>query len=156
MRGGPIDTCFHMRMHYTRGGPIDTPTRTEIRAAATPTLIGVVADMLSSKVYLLYACVCVKIRFADVKLGDLGAARNVKSSEDYTYIATTDHMPARWLPLEAIRDATFSHKSDVFSFGVLMWEVSRAVDVFVTAAAKHAGRNLAIFSARTKNVEVRS
>ena len=30
----------------------------------------------------------------DVKLSDLGAARNVKSKEDYTYIATTDHMHA--------------------------------------------------------------
>ena len=56
--------------------------------------------------------------FADVKLSDLGAARNVKSKEEYTYIATTEHLPARWLPLEAIRDAAFSHKSDVFSFGV--------------------------------------
>ena len=60
---------------------------------------------------------------ADVKLGDLGAARNVKSTAEYTYISTSDHMPARWLPLEAIRDAEYSHKSDVFSFGVLMWEI---------------------------------
>ena len=59
----------------------------------------------------------------DVKLGDLGAARNVKREEDYTYIATTMHLPARWMPLEAIRDAKFSHKSDVFSFGVLLWEL---------------------------------
>ena len=29
----------------------------------------------------------------DVKLSDLGAARNVKSQEDYTYVATTDHTP---------------------------------------------------------------
>ena len=59
----------------------------------------------------------------DVKLSDLGAARNVKSKEDYTYVATTDHMPWRWMPLEALRDASFSHKSDVFGFGVLIWEI---------------------------------
>ena len=69
--------------------------------------------------YGLLACAAqVGETFADVKLSDLGAARNVKSKEDYTYIATTDHLPARWMPLEAIRDAAFSHKSDVFSFGV--------------------------------------
>ena len=31
--------------------------------------------------------------------------------------------PWRWMPLEALRDATFSHKSDVFGFGVLVWEM---------------------------------
>ena len=59
----------------------------------------------------------------DVKLGDLGAARNVKNKEEYTYIATTTHMPAKWMSLESLRDAKFSHKSDVFAFGVLLWEI---------------------------------
>ena len=35
----------------------------------------------------------------DVKLSDLGAARNVKGRKDYEYTATTTHMPARWMPL---------------------------------------------------------
>jgi serine/threonine protein kinase len=63
----------------------------------------------------------------DVKMADLGAARNVhrtsESSYQGVYVATTEHNPARWMPLEAIREAKFSHKSDVFAFGVLMWEV---------------------------------
>lgn len=41
----------------------------------------------------------------DVKLSDLGAARNVKTQEDYTYISTdNNHMPVRWMAIEAIRD----------------------------------------------------
>jgi Ran GTPase-activating protein (RanGAP) involved in mRNA processing and transport/serine/threonine protein kinase len=63
----------------------------------------------------------------DVKLADLGAARNVhrmhESECSGVYMATTDHSPARWMPLEALREARFSHKSDVFAFGVLLWEV---------------------------------
>jgi serine/threonine protein kinase len=64
---------------------------------------------------------------AEVKLADLGAARNVHRTcgADYSgvYVATTDHTPARWMPLDALREAKFSHKSDVFAFGVLLWEI---------------------------------
>jgi serine/threonine protein kinase len=62
-----------------------------------------------------------------VKMADLGAARNVhrmsESSYSGVYVAQTDHNPARWMPLEALREAKFSHKSDVFAFGVLLWEI---------------------------------
>jgi serine/threonine protein kinase len=59
----------------------------------------------------------------DAKLADLGAARDVFRSAEGEYVATSEHNPARWMPLEALRDAKFSHKSDVFSFGVLLWEL---------------------------------
>jgi serine/threonine protein kinase len=62
-----------------------------------------------------------------VKIADLGAARNVHRTSELAcngvYIAKTDHSPARWMSLEALRDAQFSHKSDVFAFGVLLWEI---------------------------------
>jgi hypothetical protein len=63
----------------------------------------------------------------DVKLADLGAARNVHRTSEAgstgVYIATANHAPARWMALEALREAKFSHKSDVFAFGVLLWEM---------------------------------
>ena len=39
------------------------------------------------------------------------------------YTAQTEHSPARWMPVEALLEAKFSHKSDVFAFGVLLWEL---------------------------------
>jgi serine/threonine protein kinase len=64
---------------------------------------------------------------SDVKIADLGAARNVLRTSESTYagvyVATTEHNPARWMPLEALQEAKFSVKSDVFSFGVLLWEI---------------------------------
>jgi serine/threonine protein kinase len=63
----------------------------------------------------------------DVKLADLGAARSVhrisEKSDGGVYSATSEHTPARWMPLEALCEAKFSHKSDVFAFGVLLWEI---------------------------------
>jgi len=53
-------------------------------------------------------------RPTDVKLSDLGAARNVKPKEDYTYIATTDHMPWRWMPLE-VRPSALSAETPAVS-----------------------------------------
>jgi serine/threonine protein kinase len=64
---------------------------------------------------------------ANVKMADLGAARNVHRTRalasNGVYVAKTNHTPARWMPLEALREAKFSHKSDVFAFGVLLWEI---------------------------------
>lgn len=59
----------------------------------------------------------------EVKIADLGAARNLFKSAQGTYVATTEHTPARWMSLEALAEGTFSHKSDVFAFGVLVWEL---------------------------------
>jgi Ran GTPase-activating protein (RanGAP) involved in mRNA processing and transport len=64
---------------------------------------------------------------SDVKIADLGAARNVHRTSEHVYngvyVASSDHTPARWMALEALREAKFSHKADVFAFGVLLWEI---------------------------------
>ncbi|XP_078398900.1 inactive tyrosine-protein kinase 7-like isoform X2 [Cetorhinus maximus] len=56
-----------------------------------------------------------------VKVAALGLRKDVYNSEYYHFHQAW--IPLRWMPAEAIFEDDFSTKSDVWSFGVLMWEV---------------------------------
>ncbi|XP_017539264.2 LOW QUALITY PROTEIN: inactive tyrosine-protein kinase 7a [Pygocentrus nattereri] len=56
-----------------------------------------------------------------VKVSSLGLSKDVYSSEYYNYRQAW--IPLRWLPSESVFEDDFSTKTDVWSFGVLMWEV---------------------------------
>ncbi|XP_076462924.1 tyrosine-protein kinase transmembrane receptor Ror2-like [Babylonia areolata] len=57
-----------------------------------------------------------------VKISDFGLARSVHSV-DYYRGSEQDAVPIRWMPLEAILYNKFSTQSDVWSFGVVLWEI---------------------------------
>ncbi|XP_051979537.1 inactive tyrosine-protein kinase 7-like [Xyrauchen texanus] len=56
-----------------------------------------------------------------VKVSALGLSKDVYNSDYYHY--RQSWIPLRWLPSEAVFEDDFSTKTDVWSFGVLMWEV---------------------------------
>lgn len=58
-----------------------------------------------------------------VKITSLSLSQDVYSSEYYHYRQAW--IPLRWLPAESVFENNFSTKSDVWAFGVLMWEVFR-------------------------------
>lgn len=57
-----------------------------------------------------------------VKISDFGLARSVHRIEYYKG-SDNDAIPIRWMPLESILYNKFSIESDVWSFGVVLWEI---------------------------------
>ncbi|KAM9810095.1 inactive tyrosine-protein kinase 7 isoform 2-T2 [Syngnathus typhle] len=56
-----------------------------------------------------------------IKVSSLSLSKDVYKSEYYHYRQAW--IPLRWLPSESVLEDDFSTKSDVWAFGVLMWEV---------------------------------
>ncbi|KAK4296732.1 hypothetical protein Pmani_030810 [Petrolisthes manimaculis] len=57
-----------------------------------------------------------------VKITDFGLAKLLDYNED-EYKAAGGKMPIKWLALECIQHRIFTHKSDVWAFGVTVWEI---------------------------------
>lgn len=57
------------------------------------------------------------------KVADFGFARDVSSTALVYERKSEGRLPIRWMAPESLYDNVFSVKSDVWSFGVLIWEV---------------------------------
>lgn len=57
-----------------------------------------------------------------VKITDFGLAKLLDINEE-EYKAAGGKMPIKWLALECIQHRIFTHKSDVWAFGVTIWEL---------------------------------
>ncbi|CAB3249804.1 unnamed protein product [Arctia plantaginis] len=57
-----------------------------------------------------------------VKIADFGMSRDVYTC-DYYKMAGERPMPVRWMSPESIVYARFTHESDVWSYGVVLWEI---------------------------------
>ncbi|KRX56561.1 Insulin-like growth factor 1 receptor, partial [Trichinella sp. T9] len=57
------------------------------------------------------------------KIGDFGMARDVYV-KDYYRPQGRRLMPVRWMAPEALKDAKFTSKSDIWSYGVILWEIA--------------------------------
>ncbi|XP_061385952.1 insulin-like receptor isoform X3 [Danaus plexippus] len=58
-----------------------------------------------------------------VKVGDFGMTRDIYET-DYYRKGTKGLLPVRWMSPESLKDGVFSSNSDVWSYGVVLWEMA--------------------------------
>eukprot|EP00049_Salpingoeca_infusionum_P023065 m.10263 g.10263 ORF g.10263 m.10263 type:complete len:2227 (-) comp5536_c0_seq2:342-7022(-) len=66
--------------------------------------------------------VLVNMNLQQLKLADFGLSRSLSDTGDYTM--TSRQVPLRWYPPEAALHGKFVRASDVWSFGMLLWELA--------------------------------
>ena len=57
------------------------------------------------------------------KVGDFGLLRELPQGQAVYVVKTDIPLPVKWMAPESLEDGEFSTASDVWSFGVVMWEM---------------------------------
>ncbi|KPM09983.1 Tyrosine-kinase transmembrane receptor Ror-like protein [Sarcoptes scabiei] len=67
---------------------------------------------------------CFLDAYGCVKIGDFGLSRFYADEKNYyKVINQSQRLPIRWMALESLKNVHFTTKSDVWSYGVLVWEL---------------------------------
>ena len=124
------DLKSYLRSHRPDGEIFDPST-----ARQPPTLKQIlqmaieIADgmaYLSSKKFVhcdLADSNCMVAEDLTVKIGDFGMTRDIYET-DYYRKGTKGLLPVRWMAPESLKDGVFTSNSDVWSYGVVLWEMA--------------------------------
>lgn len=66
---------------------------------------------------------CMVAEDLTVKIGDFGMTRDIYET-DYYRNGAKGLLPVRWMAPESLRDGVFTSQCDVWSFGVVLWEMA--------------------------------
>ena len=58
-----------------------------------------------------------------LKIADFGLSRVVSEGDAYVKI-TSGRLPIKWMAIESISDRVFTVQTDVWAFGVTVWEIA--------------------------------
>lgn len=115
-----------LRKHRPEEGGADVaqPTLAQIMQMAIEIADGMA--YLTAKKFVhrdLAARNCMVAADMTVKIGDFGMTRDIYET-DYYRKGTKGLLPVRWMAPESLKDGIFTNSSDVFSYGVVLWEMS--------------------------------
>lgn len=116
---------LHSFLLYSRLGenPVYLPTQTLVKFM---TDIASGMDYLSSKNFIhrdLAARNCMLNESMTACVADFGLSKKIYNG-DYYRQGRISKMPVKWIAIESLADRVYTIKSDVWSFGVTMWEIA--------------------------------